>query len=152
MKSEKEAVGWREWLDLPDLGGCAIKAKLDTGARTSALHTSFIEKYEEDGIAMVRFGIRPYRKNEEYELECRAPIVDERVVVNSGGAKENRIVIETLVKLGDNCWPVEITLTSRDQMKFRMLLGRTALAGKYVVDPSLSYIFGRRKIKRGVAK
>lgn len=149
MHNTKLIVGWREWVELPEFNNCPIKAKLDIGARTSALHTSFIEQYEDKGILMVRFGIKPYRKDESVEIVCSAPVVDERIIINSGGVPESRLVIKSLVKLGDNSWPIELTLTSRDTMKFRMLLGRTALAGQYIVDPSLSYTQGRRKMKKG---
>jgi len=152
MFNEKRIVGWREWVELTDCSNCAIKAKLDTGARTSALHTSFIERYEENGLAMVRFGIKPYRKDESVEIICISRVIDERIVINSGGAQENRLVIESTVKLGKHSWPIEITLTSRDEMKFRMLLGRTALAGLYSVDPSLSYTTGRHKLKKCIKK
>ncbi len=148
MNNEKQIVGWREWVELADFENCPIKAKLDIGARTSALHTSFIERYEEHGIAMVRFGVKPYRKDESIEIVCTAPVVDERIVINSGGVQENRLVITTMVKLEENSWPIELTLTNRKKMKFRMLLGRTALAGRYIVDPSLSYTMGRRKLKK----
>lgn len=152
MHNEKKIVGWREWVELSDFDNCAIKAKLDTGARTSALHTSFTERYEDNGLAMVRFGVKPYRKDESYEIICTSPVIDQRIVINSGGAQENRLVIAVQVQLGDIRWPIEITLTRRDDMKFRMLLGRTALAGQYIVDPSLSYSLGRRNLKKGKRK
>lgn len=138
-----EALGWREWVALPDLGIPAVKAKLDTGARTSALHAYFVEPYEERGVSMVRFGIHPLRRRNEIALECVAVVKDRRMVSDSGGHREKRFVIETRLQLGDISWLAEVTLTDREGMLFRMLLGRTALAGRYSVDPARSYVAGR---------
>lgn len=138
------AIGWREWLTLPDLNITGVKAKTDTGARTSALHATEIEAYERDGHAQVRFCVRPNRNDRAQTVVCEAPLVDMRRVTNSGGSAEQRCVIRTLVVLGDFRWSIEVTLTDRGDMIFPMLLGRTALAGRFLVDPSRSYVFGRR--------
>ncbi|MEJ2620167.1 MAG: ATP-dependent zinc protease [Candidatus Thiodiazotropha sp.] len=143
MSKEIELIGWREWLSLPELGIQAIKAKIDTGARTSALHAFSVESYQENGTQMVRFGIHPLQKNTDFEQWCSAKVIDEREVCDSGGHREIRYVIHTPVKLGTCKVDIEITLTNRDTMKFRMLLGRTAIAGNFRVDPEASYLMGK---------
>lgn len=137
-------IGWKEWVALPDLGIPAIKAKVDTGARTSTLHAFHVEEYNLDGKDKVRFKIHPLRRSGDLVLQCEAPIIDKRVVRDSGGHEEERFVIETDIMLGDRHWSIEITLTNRDDMLFRMLLGRTAMiAGGLTVNPSRAYVFGR---------
>ena len=140
---EKIVVGWREWMALPELNIPAIKAKIDTGARTSALHAFFVEPFTKGGVAMVRFGVHPLQKREDEEVVCEYPIKDYRQVSDSGGHKEMRYVIETRAQLGDISWNIEMTLTNRDSMKFRMLLGRTALKGMQV-NPAVSFLLGNK--------
>lgn len=136
-------LGWREWVALPELGIPAIKAKIDTGARTSALHTFDLNTYHEDGVLMARFRIHPLQKRTDVELTCTAPVVDQRIVKDSGGHAEERYVIKTMLRCAGREWPIEITLTNRDDMAFRMLLGRTALADAEIqVDPAGSYLSG----------
>ncbi|MBI4005175.1 MAG: ATP-dependent zinc protease [Gammaproteobacteria bacterium] len=148
MKSKKiikpNEMGWREWVSLPELGIPAIKTKVDTGARTSALHTFHIESFRERGKEMVKFYIHPLQKRTDIEIACIAPILDTRIVKDSGGHAEKRHVILTPLRIGEVEWPIEITLTSRDDMLFRMLLGRTAIIdGQFRVDPDQSYVTGK---------
>ena len=136
-------IGWREWLILPDLNICKIKAKVDTGARTSALHAFWVDAYKKDHQPWVRFAIHPLQYNTDVVVECDAPVKDQRMVTDSGGHKQRRYVIETLVNLGGRAFVAELTLTDRDTMRFRMLLGRTAINGRFLVDSKASYIQGR---------
>lgn len=136
-------LGWREWVALPDLGLPAIKAKIDTGARTSALHAFSVETFQEDGVALVRFLIHPLQKRDDLYVECVAPVKDRRRVSDSGGHREMRYVIESEVVAGPARWPIELTLTDRDTMRFRMLLGRTAMDGNVTVEPEASYLLGK---------
>ncbi len=130
-------------MTFPELGIPAIKTKIDTGARTSALHTYFIEPFTKDGKEWVRFGVHPLRKRTSIELVCEAPVLDKRIVTDSGGHSELRFVIKTVLQLGEESWPIEVTLASRENMLFRCLLGRTALLGRFVIDPNRSFVFGR---------
>lgn len=141
--SEITTLGWREWLGLPELGIARIKAKVDTGARSSALHAFAIERWADQ----VRFGIRPVR-SASTEIWCQADLWDEREVSDSGGHRELRPFICTPVTLGGRTWPVEISLTTaRDSLRFRMLLGRTALEGRHIVDPAASYLQSRARAR-----
>jgi hypothetical protein len=133
-------IGWREWIALPTLGVQAIKAKIDTGARSSALHAFAVERFEQTGRAMVRFQAHPIQRNDDYIVTAEATLLEERLVRNSGGQEELRPVIETLVQVGGAVWAVELTLTNRDEMGFRMLLGRQAVRRRYLVDPGRSYL------------
>lgn len=138
-------LGWREWVALPELGIPWIKAKVDSGARTSALHAFYIESRRSGGKRRVHFGMRPLRGRDELVVHCVAEVLDQRVVTDSGGHRELRYVIRTPVRLGDECWPIEVTLTNRENLLFRMLLGRTAFAGRALVDAGTSYRLGRQR-------
>ena len=143
--SDLTALGWREWIGFPDIGIDQIKAKVDTGARTSCLHAFMVEPFERDGVPWVRFDIHPSQTDNSKVVSCKAPVLDQRVVRDSGGHEELRYVIETPMTIGANVHKVEVTLSDRDSMKFRVLLGRTAIQGLYVVDPARSYLVGKRK-------
>ena len=145
MNADKPVLGWREWLCFPGLGIDRIKAKVDTGARTSCLHAFFVEPFDHHGEAWVRFGIHPRQGDTDEAVYCEAPLTDRRTVRDSGGHEELRYVIEAEVLIGTDRRCIEITLTDRDSMKFRALLGRTAIRGHYVVDPGRSYVQSRRR-------
>lgn len=137
----KATIGWREWACLPDLEIAHIKMKVDTGARTSALHAHSMQRYTEAGAPWARLEIRPHQEHNE-TVTAHMPVIDERNVRDSGGHVERRIVIETRLQLGSYIWPIELTVTNRDSMRFRMLLGRTAMENRFVVDPAQSYLLG----------
>jgi hypothetical protein len=141
-------LGWREWVGLPALGIEHIKAKVDTGARTSALHAFEIDELADNDRPRVRFKLHPIQRDNDTVIECIADVVDRRVVSDSGGHREMRWVIATDVVIGPHSWRAEFTLTSRDDMLFRMLLGRTAIAGRATVDPARSYLVGRKPRKK----
>lgn len=146
--NEHIVVGWREWLSMPNLGVHSIKAKVDTGARTSAIHAFSVEPFDKEGELWVRFGLHPNQEDTNVEIWCEAQVLDQRNVTDSGGHTEQRYVINTDVTLGSKTWSIEVTLTNRDNMLFRMLLGRTAMsAGNIVVNPALSYLAGQTLIE-----
>lgn len=136
-------IGWREWLALPELEVDAIKAKIDTGARTSAIHAFQIRPFTERGVPWVSFSLRPKQRSRNPSIECAAPIVDERKIRSSNGEQERRYVIEVEACLGDITWPIELSLTNRDELGFRMLLGREAVRRQFLVNPDRSYLIGR---------
>jgi hypothetical protein len=145
-RAPKTIIGWEEWCSLPDLGLPAIKAKVDTGAKTSALHAYNIERFREDSIDYVRFCIHPLQRNNRLERVCVAPLVDHRKVISSNGDHEKRYVIKTKIAFPSVTIPAELTLTYRKKMAFRMLLGREALRkAKFAVDPAKSLLLGKHK-------
>jgi hypothetical protein len=137
-------IGWREWVALPALGVSTIKAKVDTGARTSSLHTASVERFVAGGSPRVRFTIHPLQETTRVELVCEADVVDYRRITNSGGQTEQRYIIRTPIRVGTDVWPIEISLSNRESMTFRMLLGRTALRGHLLIDAGRSYLTGVR--------
>lgn len=151
-KRPRFVVGWREWLKLPELGIELIKAKVDTGARTSALHAEQIRFVRRGGRRYVRFVVHPRQRSKTPEVETVALLHDERIVRSSNGVQQLRPVILTEVDIGGAIWPIELTLTSRDVMGFRMLLGRQAIRGHALVDPGLSYVTRKVKKKKKAAR
>lgn len=143
LRKKLKTIGWREWVSLPDLDIHRIKAKVDTGARTSALHAFSLQPFKEDGRDKIRFEIHPIQHNAIDTVSCVADIIDKRWVTDSGGHREERFVILTMLVMGKRKIPIEITLTERDTMLFRMLLGRSAIRKKYVVNPARSFIRGK---------
>lgn len=138
------SIGWAEWVSLADLGPLILKAKIDTGARTCALHTFSIEEIGTRSQRRVRFGIHPSALSASTITYCEADVIDKRVVRDSGGHEERRYVIFTTLRIGDVTQQVEVTLTDRENMQFRMLVGRSALAG-FVIDPTRTVLLGKKR-------
>lgn len=136
-------IGWREWISFPEWGVDAMKAKIDTGARTSALHAADLALVARDGQTHATFTVHPWQKSDADGIELTVPLVDEREVTSSSGDTSIRPVVLAMIDIDGAPYEIEITLTRRDDMGFRMLLGREAMEGRYVVDPSTSYLCGR---------
>jgi hypothetical protein len=143
-------LGWREWLGLPELGLPVIRAKVDTGARTSALHVEYSEVEQRDGVEWVRFGLRP--KRHARVRDCLARVIDHREVTDSSGKRTQRVFISTELQIGALRYPIELNLTRRHEMLFPMLLGRTALAGWWMIDPAGSFLQGRPRRRREASR
>lgn len=143
-RKPRPSIGWREWVSLPGLGVNRIKVKVDTGARTSALHAHRIEPDEREDGLWVRFYVHPIQRTKANGVHCEARVLERRTIRDSGGHEEKRYLVESTVRLGDQEWPIEITLTSRDAMGFRMLLGRTAIRRRFLVDSGRSYLLGKK--------
>jgi hypothetical protein len=149
--SPASAIGWREWVALPDLGIAAVKAKIDTGARSSSLHAFNIETFDRRGKPWVRFDVHPLQRDADATVRAEAAVLEFRHIRSSSGHQSLRPVIRTTVALAGRKWAVELTLAARDEMGFRMLLGREALRGRFVVDPGRSYLvssLAKRKTSR----
>lgn len=145
MQDERPVIGWREWVRLPGLLKLPIKAKIDSGARTSSVHSFRTRRFSDAGTPMVEFVLHPLQRRGTPEIVCTAPILDERLVRSSNGESEMRIVIEAQARLGDIRWPIELTLADRDVMGFRLLLGREAIRQRFLLDPGRSYRLSRRR-------
>ncbi len=142
-KSELPVIGWREWVGLPDFGITRIKVKVDTGARSSSLHAFGLRIFERDGVKWVRFQIHPIQRNSDKIVKAEAKILEHRSIRSSSGKAALRPVIVTNVALLGIIWPIELTLASRDEMGFRMLLGREAFRRRFLVDAGKSYYGGK---------
>ncbi len=137
---KKNVIGWREWVALPLLGIDKIKAKVDSGARTSALHAFALHPFTENNKHKIHFDMHPYQHNDQHVITCTADVIEKRWVMDSGGHREERFVIETPITLGEQTWLIEITLTERDSMLFRMLLGRSAIRKRFIMNPARSFV------------
>nr|WP_314867400.1 30S ribosomal protein S6--L-glutamate ligase [uncultured Flavobacterium sp.] len=140
MTDNKVILGSEEWCSFPELGIPAIKARVDSGAKTSALHAINIAPFVKNDTNWVKFDINPIQNNVRTIIHCEAPLIDKRIVKSSSGFREQRYVIQTVLKLGNETWNIEMTLTNRDSMGFRMLLGREAMMGRVIVDPEKQYL------------
>ena len=148
MSYDKKIIGNQEWCAFPELGIPAIKARIDSGAKTSSIHAFNISVYRKNDVDWVSFEVHPVQRNDEILIRCDCPIVDKRDVKSSSGTSETRYVISTPISLGDNIWDVELTLSDRDAMGYRMLLGREAMNGRLVIDPSMKCVLGRLSVKK----
>lgn len=140
---EKIIIGSREYCSLPDLGIDLIKAKIDSGAKTTALHADNLEKFKKNNENWIRFSSHPLKSRPDLEVNCEAKLLEKRVIKSSNGTKEERFVIETTLILGSESYPIEITLTNRKLMGFQMLLGRQAMNGRNLIDCEKRYILGK---------
>ncbi len=145
--SELPVIGWREWVKLPELNLPRIKAKVDTGARSSSLHAFDVVTFEREGQEFVRFSVQPAQRSSE-SIVVEAPLLEHRHVRSSSGKRTHRPVILTPIEVLGQTWPIELTLANRKQMGFRMLLGREAFRGRALVDAGRSYYSGRPKRKK----
>ena len=143
MPQNKIILGSEEWCSFPELGIPAIKARVDSGAKTSALHAINIIPFTKEGVNWVKFDINPIQNNLKTVIHCEALLIDKRIVKSSSGYREQRYVIQTNINIGNDSWPIEMTLTNRDSMGFRMLLGREAMSGRILVDPEQKYLLGQ---------
>ena len=148
VASNEQIIGWREWIGLPELGVNQIKAKVDTGARSSALHVVDLEEFQRANDKFVRFKVYPKQRNKERAVIAEARVLEYRNVRSSSGKSQLRPVVLTVVKLLGQTWSIELTLTNRDQMGFRMLLGREAFRQRFLVDAGKSFFGGRPKRKK----
>lgn len=140
--ADRRVLGWREWIALPELGIPAIRAKIDSGARTSALHVEAIEEFQRQGAEWVRFKLDPVTRSRQRAHWLEAPLLERREVTDSGGGISLRPFIRTAVQIADQRYPIEINLTNRRGMLFPMLLGRTAMRGRWLIDVQQSYVLG----------
>jgi hypothetical protein len=151
MKDDRRrlpVIGWREWVSLPELGITTIKAKVDTGARSSSLHVFDIETYEHNGTTHVRFKVPTIQRSASQVIVAEAPLLEFRAIRSSSGVTAHRPVIVTALQILGSTWPIELTLANRDEMGFRMLLGREGVRRRLLVDPGTSYYNGRPRQRK----
>lgn len=141
-------IGWREWIELPELGIRQLKAKIDTGARSSSLHAVDLKTIDRDGRKIVQFKVHPLQRNSKKTVSCEAEVLEYRNVRSSTGHSQKRPVILTTIEALGEQWEIEVTLANRDEMGFRMLLGREAVRGKFLVDACKSFYGGQPKARR----
>ena len=145
LSSTDKIIGWREFAALPDLDISRIKIKIDTGARSSALHAFNIRERSQDGKRIVRFQVHPQQRDSQTTVTTEAELLEYRQIRNSGGKAQLRPVIKTNILVGTEIWPIELSLTDRDVMGFRMLLGRQGVRNKFLVNPGKSFLLSSRK-------
>lgn len=146
LKLAKQIIGWREWVSFPELGVDSVKGKIDTGAQSCALHAYDIECYKtRTGRKKVKFYVHPIQRNNKLVTLCHADLSDQRWVKSSSGQKELRTTILTLIQMGSTEWPTYVTLTNRDSMGFRLLVGRATLQGRFIIDPQKSFLLPNYK-------
>ena len=148
MSTDKKLIGNQEWCTLPELDIAAIKARVDSGAKTSSIHAFNIRNFVKDKQDWVSFEVHPVQRNDKILMRCECPVVDRRDVKSSSGESETRPVINTSLSLGGEVWDIEMTLTDRDAMGFRMLLGREAMNGRLIIDPSQRCVLGKVSTKK----
>lgn len=146
MAKNKTIIGWQEWVSFPQLGIKRIKAKIDTGARTSALHAeNIIIRNSRNGSRRAYFDVLPLTSNPRYIIHCSAELIDQRFIRSSNGQRELRTTVNTYLSIGNLIYPIEITLTNRDSMGFRLLIGRTAISRTFLIDAHRALMLGRKK-------
>ena len=139
----KVIVGREEWCSFPEIGIPAVKCRVDSGAKTSALHAVNITPFKKNGVSWIKFDVHPLQNDEETTINCESPVYDKRKVKSSSGNSELRFVIKTTLSITEETWDIEVTLTNRDNMGYRMLLGREAMIGKMLVDPEANCLLGQ---------
>jgi len=144
-KTDRAVIGWREWAAFPALGVERINAKIDTGAKTSAIHAFRPSVVETDDGPIVEFFLHPRRRRKVPEIFCRAPLTDTRLIKSSNGQTEERLIITTPMRMGEQTWDIELSLTNRDAMGHRLLVGRDALAKRFLIQSDASYLLGKRE-------
>jgi len=142
-KPAPELIGWREWAGLPDLGALRIKAKIDTGAKTSAIHAFRVRTVKRDGVEYAEFFLHPEQKRKIPEIFCTAPVIGKRAIRSSNGRVEKRLIIRTRLRIGEREFPIDLSLANRDAMGFRLLLGRDAFRKKFIINPGASFVLGK---------